>query len=250
MSFKNFKLGLRRSSEDPRDYDYKLKVPMNVKLPLSYDIIPRGIYNQSNIGSCSSNAIANQIMALKSYDDNTYPSRLYQYYNSRLLEGNEKSDSGATYRSCYKALAKFGFCDEKLWEYDTTKYKDEPSKECYDKSNTTLIKKYQSLIPSIYAIEYALSQNKIVCIGVMIYDNFNDYNKSDFIIPFPCCGGALGGHAMAICGYDHIKRLFKIVNSWGYEWGDGGFAYMRYEHVLSSEHCFDFWCISKDDNEE
>ena len=247
MSLQNFKLGLRRSSEDPRDNDFKLKVPMNVKLPISHEIIPRAIYNQGDIGSCSSNAIANQIMALKNYDDNTYPSRLFQYYNSRLLEGNEKSDSGVTYRSCYKSLAKFGFCDEKLWEYDTTKYKNEPPKECYDKANTTLIKKYQSLIPSIYAIEYALSQNKIVCFGAIIFDNFNDYDKNDFIIPFPK-GGQLGGHALAICSYDHTKRLFKIVNSWGIEWGDDGFAFMRYDHVIS-DYCFDFWCISKEDEE-
>ena len=245
MSEMKFKLGLRRSSNDPRDYDYKLKVPMNVKLPLSHEIIPRAIYNQGNIGSCSSNAICNQIMALKDYTDNTYPSRLYQYYNSRMIEGNINEDSGATYRSAYKALSKFGFCDEKLCEYDTEKYKEEPSKSCYDTANKTLIKKYQTLIPSIYAIEYAVSNNMIVTFGCIIYDNFNEYDKKEFVIPFPR-GGQLGGHALAIVAYSHQKRLFKIVNSWGVEWGDNGCAWMNYEHVISDS-CFDFWTISKDE---
>ena len=246
MSNIKFKLGLRRSSNDPRDYEYKLKVPMNIKLPLQHEIIPRAIYNQGDIGSCSANAICNQIMGLKDYTDNTYPSRLYQYYNSRLLEGNIKEDTGATYRSAYKALSKFGFCDEKLCEYDTKQYKVEPSKECYDTANKSLIKKYQSLIPSIYAIEYAISQNLIVTFGTIIYDNFNDYDKTDFIIPYPK-GGQLGGHAICICAYDHSKRLFKIVNSWGPEWGINGTAWMHYDHVIDQNYSFDFWTISKDE---
>ena len=106
-----FRLGLRRSSEDHRDF--KLNVPMNVKLPLQHEVIVRAIYNQGDIGSCSSQAICQQIMALKDLSDNNYPSRLFQYYNPRLMEGNVNEDSGATYRSAYKALAKFGFCDEK-----------------------------------------------------------------------------------------------------------------------------------------
>ena len=247
MSNIKFKLGLRRSSNDPRDYDYKLKVPMNVKLPIEHEIIPRAIYNQGNIGSCSSMAIGNQIMALKNYDDNNYPSRLFQYYNSRLIEGNVEDDSGCTYRAAYKCLAKFGFLEpEELWEYDTTKFKDKPPEELYNKTNKTLIKKYQSLIPSIYAIEYAISQNKIVTFGTIIYDNFNDYDKTDFIIKYPQ-GGQLGGHAMALVGYDHNKKLFKIVNSWGPEWGNNGCAFMYYDHVIDEKYSFDFWTISKDE---
>ncbi|WP_295796241.1 C1 family peptidase [Mucilaginibacter sp.] len=45
------------------------------------------------------------------------------------------------------------------------------------------------------------------------------------------------GHAMAIVGYDdHIEGgAFRIMNSWGTKWGDGGFVWIRYSD-------FPNWC--------
>ncbi len=40
-----------------------------------------------------------------------------------------------------------------------------------------------------------------------------------------------GGHAMVIVGYDDDKYggAFRILNSWGAGWGDGGYLWIRYE---------------------
>ena len=237
-----FKLGLKRSPQDKRDL--KVHVPQNKILPNKYEIpIIRCSYNQGDIGSCSSNVICNQIMSLKDYSDNEYPSRLFQYYNSRLISGNEAFNDGCTYRDAYKSLSLFGFCDEQLWCYDTSKYAEKPTQEAYDKANKTLIKKYQSLIPSLYAIQYAISQNLPVAFGTMIYENFKDLSE-DFIVPLPA-GQVLGGHALNVTGYDNDTKLFKILNSWGIEFGDRGYCYMHYSHVLNQEWSFDFWVITK-----
>lgn len=42
---------------------------------------------------------------------------------------------------------------------------------------------------------------------------------------------AEGGHAMTIVGYDDEKfgGCFTVVNSWGEDWGDDGFLYMKYD---------------------
>ena len=236
-----FKLGLKRSPQDKRDL--KMHVPQNKILPNKYEIpVIRCSYNQGDIGSCSSNVICNQIMSLKDYSDNEYPSRLFQYYNSRLISGNEAFNDGCTYRDAYKSLSLFGFCDEQLWCYDTSKYAEKPPQEAYDKANKTLVKLYQSLPPCLYAIQFALTQNLPVAFGTMVYENFNNINEN-FIVPYPA-GQMLGGHALLIIGYDNETKLFKVKNSWGHEWGDGkGCCYMHYDHVLNSE-SFDFWCIT------
>jgi DNA modification methylase len=41
----------------------------------------------------------------------------------------------------------------------------------------------------------------------------------------------LGGHAVAAVGYLEAERMFVIRNSWGGEWGDGGYFKMPYEEI-------------------
>lgn len=41
--------------------------------------------------------------------------------------------------------------------------------------------------------------------------------------------GDLGGHAMVVVGYDDSRRAFRIQNSWGKTWADGGYGWFSYE---------------------
>jgi C1A family cysteine protease len=40
--------------------------------------------------------------------------------------------------------------------------------------------------------------------------------------------GALA-HIIIICGYDDAKHAYKIMNSWGADWGDAGFSWIDYD---------------------
>ena len=37
------------------------------------------------------------------------------------------------------------------------------------------------------------------------------------------------GHAMTVVGYDDARRAFRIQNSWGKEWGEGGYGWFGYD---------------------
>jgi C1A family cysteine protease len=41
--------------------------------------------------------------------------------------------------------------------------------------------------------------------------------------------GNFGAHAMIAVGYDDAKNAFRIQNSWGRSWGDGGYAWFSYD---------------------
>jgi C1A family cysteine protease len=41
--------------------------------------------------------------------------------------------------------------------------------------------------------------------------------------------GDFAGHAMIAVGYDDMKKAFRIQNSWGSSWGDGGYAWFSYD---------------------
>jgi len=45
----------------------------------------------------------------------------------------------------------------------------------------------------------------------------------------------LGGHALAIVGFDDDRQAFKLVNSWGGDWADHGFAWVSYKVALDSD---------------
>lgn len=41
-------------------------------------------------------------------------------------------------------------------------------------------------------------------------------------------GPQTGGHAMVVVGYDDNRGAYKVLNSWGVSWGDGGFGWISY----------------------
>jgi hypothetical protein len=42
-------------------------------------------------------------------------------------------------------------------------------------------------------------------------------------------GTSMGGHAYLLNGVDYTKKLFRIKNSWGKEWGKDGHAFISFE---------------------
>ena len=44
----------------------------------------------------------------------------------------------------------------------------------------------------------------------------------------------VSNHAVTLVGYDERKQAFKLINSWGKRWGDGGFGWIDYD-TLSAE---------------
>ena len=247
MPFK-YKLGLKKSDLDSRDHKYSSPQRNHNKvLPLKCEIpIIRCLYDQQDLNSCSSNVICNQIMSLKDFSDNTYPSRLFQYYVSISIASEEDKDEGCSYREAYQGLSKFGFTDEQFWPYDTSKVFDKPPQEAYDNANKTLVKRYKSVLQSLYSLKYAIYEGHPIAFGSMIFENFEP-NK-DGIIPLPS-GDIVGNHAMLITAYDDNTRLFKVLNSWSSSWGINGCCYMRYDHILNSECCTEFWCLIAEKSE-
>jgi C1A family cysteine protease len=95
------------------------------------------VYDQLDIGSCTANAIAGAIEfdEKKQKLPNTFtPSRLFIYYNERVIEHSVSEDAGASLRDGIKSVGKQGYCSEKEWPYGPARagtWKDKPTPECY-----------------------------------------------------------------------------------------------------------------------
>lgn len=56
---------------------------------------------------------------------------------------------------------------------------------------------------------------------------------------------ARGGHAVLAVGYDLEKGQMLVRNSWGPEWGQGGYFTMPFSYISNQNLAWDMWAIKK-----
>src|SRR5947209_20497876 len=121
---------------DGRDLMYAAPPEVVTQLPAVVDLRNQcpGVYDQGQLGSCTANAIgaALEFDQMKQQERAFTPSRLFIYYNERVIEGTVESDSGAQIRDGVKSVNKQGAPPETEWQYDIAKFRDKPPKNAYD----------------------------------------------------------------------------------------------------------------------
>jgi len=82
----------------------------------------------------------------------------------------------------------------------------------------------------ILPVKKSLSENKPVIIGMRTPLSFLTMYGRDVWRPWENPGGKFDGHAMCVVGYDDDKYggAFEIQNSWGTDWGNGGYIWITY----------------------
>ncbi len=138
---------------DHRDHLYVAPLVMLKKLPSKADLRKHcpPVYDQGQLGSCTGNAVgaAIQFDRMKQKTTDFTPSRLFIYYNERVMEGTVASDSGAMIRDGIKTVAKQGACPEKMWAYDIARFRDKPTPACYHEACHHTAVSYQRLVRSL-----------------------------------------------------------------------------------------------------
>ncbi len=79
-------------------------------------------------------------------------------------------------------------------------------------------------------IKTMLATNHPVIINVSADNSFINAGP-DFIWKIKTSGTL--PHAIIIVGYDDSKNAYKVMNSWGATWGDGGFSWIDYDFFLT-----------------
>jgi len=81
---------------------------------------------------------------------------------------------------------------------------------------------------SIEDMKWYLSHNNPITSGINVNDDFSALSPDNH--KYSAVKGMEGRHAITIVGYDDYKYggSFRILNSYGYEWGDDGYFWMTY----------------------
>jgi C1A family cysteine protease len=199
------------------------------------------------LGSCTANAIGGAIEfdRMKQKLTDFVPSRLFIYYNERLIEGTVNSDSGAQIRDGIKTVASQGVCPEPEWPYDITKFTTKPPAKAYKDAGTDRAVSYQSLIQDLNQMKGCLASGYPFVFGFTVYESFESAavaNSGHAPMPAPS-ERAIGGHAVMAVGYEDANQWFVVRNSWGRGWGLAGYFTLPYTYLIQSGLSSDFWTI-------
>lgn len=259
-----FKFGWVRGNPDHRDDGFMYAAGFETLryLPHSVDLretMPP-VYDQGRIGSCTANAIAGAIEYGRSKMKETpdwIPSRLFVYYNERMVERSIPLDAGAVIRDGIKVCHKYGVAPEGLWPYDDTPADSDgrfplgslatlrPTQDVYKEALKHQIVSYHTVRQNLAQIKAALADGYPVVFGFTVYESFFDSLGVPLTkIPLPGRDeNVLGGHAVVIVGYDDTATEFIIRNSWGVGVQEAGYFYMDYAYVQDPNLAADFWII-------
>ena len=237
---------------DHRDHIFSAPTPVLTTLPPSVDLrplCPKTVYDQGQLGSCTANAIAAafEFDLTKQELPDFMPSRLFIYYNERRMEGTIDSDSGAMIRDGIKSVAKQGVCTEDTWPYELDKFTDEPAAECYAAARANLALAYQRVPQTLNQMRGCLAHGFPFVFGFSVYESFESPEvRTTGVVPLPGAAEALlGGHAVLAVGYDDESARFLVRNSWGPDWGLGGYFTIPYSYLTDRGLASDFWTIAK-----
>lgn len=210
-------------------------LPRQVDLSDSFPI--PGAQGQQN--SCVGWATA---YALKSYQE-----RMEEGWTLEMAEGspdynhifspafiynqiNGGQDEGSDINTALQLIVDMGVATLVTMPYNESDYLSQPSGAAFEeaaKFRGAEVKRADSLL----AIKEALANRLPVVAGIAVYNSLDELRGTDAVYNNKGSGTLLGGHAVTIVGYDDDKfgGAFKIINSWGRNWGDNGYFWLPYD---------------------
>lgn len=120
------------------------------------------------------------------------------YYDCKIAENEAGSELGTSVRTAAKIMHQKGMIHGYYWGFDAG------------------------------IVARALLTTGPVVVGTNWYADMDRPGKNALLA---VSGKNRGGHAYLIDGYSRTKKLFRIKNSRGREWGEGGRAYMWFEDL-------------------
>lgn len=219
----------------------KLKATLPVRVNLKPMQSP--VHDQGKAGSCTGNGIANalEFLQLQELRKRLPPgaeefgvkynpiSRLFIYYNERVVEGNVNTDAGSSVYTGVSVIQKVGFCQESLWPYDLNNLYTTPSSSAYSEAaKHKAVIAYSLNDGDLNAIKTCLASGFPVVFGTDVCASFMNIDSTGVYLGPSQWEQPEGGHCMLIVGYDDHYQSLSIKNSWGTDFGDRGYVYANY----------------------
>lgn len=220
----------------------KLNKPPSVgTLPSTVDLSANmpPVGDQGNQSSCVAFACA---YAAKTLSEKPYQgwdvnmprcqfSPSFVYNQAKNSHCNDSSSAQGMYVSAALELLKNKGCDYlEMFPYTDTDCDAKPDSLSLSRAALYKINEWYALSTDITDYKTALAAGYPVIISVYVYPDFDNLYSGNPVYD-NLSGNSRGYHAVCIVGYDDAKGAFKFANSWGADWGLGGYGWISYSII-------------------
>jgi hypothetical protein len=202
------------------------------------------VRDQGAEGSCTAHAGVGMREFLAHKYENQYPilSPAFLYYQERLLDGTlDQGDCGSYGRTVCRALNQFGCCRLAEERYVPGDFSMAPTPEQLAEGLKWKAGAYHR-IQNVQDMRSCLASGYVFCIGFTVYESFEHIGSNGLWSPSKS-EQILGGHEVLAIGYDDTVNggSFKVRNSWGIKWAQGGNFWFRYVDAADPDILQDAW---------
>ena len=234
--FSKYPLGAIPSPPDKRDYrvqsaNYVIAADLPARYAVSHH---QPVRNQAHEGTCVGHALASGVMGhlqqLKPTPDAPFGRTLSvrdAYEGARQVE--HVSGEGAFPRAALKYAQKTGLCLEAEWPYQAGD-RGAPAAAADTSRACNRIGSYAAVNLAIIDMKAAMTLHGALMVVVPVVDGFYQPNGAGFV---RYEGGRHGYHAVVLVGWDDATKAFRVRNSWGTGWGQGGYCWLPYEYPIT-----------------
>jgi C1A family cysteine protease len=270
-SGKKSNCSLKNWKDHWRDENFRVYTHLPVSIDLSFWCSPTS--DQGGLKSCAAHAGAALIEYFSKRYLNDYKpvSTRFLYKIARNL-ADRKGDTGISLRETIKAMITFGIPPEAYWRSAESNFDEEPTSFCYSFAQNYQTLSYFRLDHPDVSKDELLTRIKIAlaagfpCMfGFTVHASiYNPFNVQQGHIPYPGKlsydlaqpDEVIGGHAVVAVGYHDYKKIRRsngrdystgallIRNSWGSQWGLGGYGWLPYDYVVNGL-TSDWWSLVK-----
>ena len=208
------------------------------------------VYDQGQLGSCTGNAIAGalQFERLKQSSGPTFtPSRLFIYYNERVIEGTVDTDAGAKIRDGIKSVAKQGVCSETTVALRHRQVHDEAvAQPAYNDAAKHTAISYSRVARTLTQMKGCLAAGFPFVFGFTVYESFESAAVAKTgKVPMPKPSEAVRRRPRGAGG--RLRRRASSASSCATpgapSWGQKGYFTMPYAYLTEPNLSDDFWTI-------
>ena len=145
---------------------------------------------------------------------------------------NNGKDQGSFFEDALRVLSQQGASPWDDMPYIESDYTTQPSETVKQKAKPYCIFQWRRInTADMKEVKMFLNAGFPIIIGANVDEGFQagKRNGSDDYVWKSYSGKDLGGHAMLVVGFDDSKNAFKVMNSWGRNWGNNGYGWIDYQ---------------------